>query len=164
LCKSREYVAYDQCANSVNSLCATACMPDDGPCEIETCCIVVEGHEIGVIKPWTTHMAALKTVFVYIYSISKPVYCWWVLVSWLIVYTSLSVSRFCVCVCYSSLVYCMCGFSGLLFLNFQCSIFFGLIFICSYGLYYNYNVAHLPLLGSISFVIGMLIPFVYIIC
>jgi hypothetical protein len=43
--------------------------PDDGPCETETCCVVVAvevGHGIGVVKPETTKKAALETVFVYI--------------------------------------------------------------------------------------------------
>jgi hypothetical protein len=40
-----------------------------GPCETETCCVVVEdGYEIGVLKWGTTREAALKTVSMYILS------------------------------------------------------------------------------------------------
>jgi hypothetical protein len=47
-----------------NSLHVTAYTPDDGPCETETCHVVVEeGHETEGVKPGT----ALKTVLVYIY-------------------------------------------------------------------------------------------------
>jgi hypothetical protein len=50
-----------------NSLCATAYTLDDGPCETETCHVVVEeGLEIGVVKPGIAQKAALKTVFVYV--------------------------------------------------------------------------------------------------
>jgi hypothetical protein len=53
------------CANSVR---ATVHTPDDGPCETETCRVVVEeGHEIGVVKPGTAQKAARKIVFVYIH-------------------------------------------------------------------------------------------------
>jgi hypothetical protein len=45
-----------------NSLFATAYTPDDGPCQTETCRVVVdEGHEIGVVKPGTARKAALRT-------------------------------------------------------------------------------------------------------
>jgi hypothetical protein len=50
-----------------NSLHVTVYTPDDGPCETETCHIVAEGREIGVVKPGAAQKAALKTVFVYIY-------------------------------------------------------------------------------------------------
>jgi hypothetical protein len=45
--------------------------PDDGPCETETCRVVVEGHEIWVDKPDTQWRDALMTVFVYIYQVIK---------------------------------------------------------------------------------------------
>jgi hypothetical protein len=45
------------------SLRATSCTPDDVPCETETCRVaVVEGHEIGAVKPGTAQKAALKAV------------------------------------------------------------------------------------------------------
>jgi hypothetical protein len=45
--------------------------PDDGPCETETCLVVVEGHGIGVVKPGTAQEVARKTVFVRIYQVIK---------------------------------------------------------------------------------------------
>jgi hypothetical protein len=46
----------------------TTYTPDDGPCETETCRVVMEeGHEIGVVKPGTAQKAALKTVCVHMY-------------------------------------------------------------------------------------------------
>jgi hypothetical protein len=41
-------------------------MPDDVPCETETC-RVVDGHGVGVSEAGTTLRSALKTVYVYIY-------------------------------------------------------------------------------------------------
>jgi hypothetical protein len=42
----------------------TVYTPDDGPCEAETCHVVVEGgYEIGVVKPGTAQKATLKAVF-----------------------------------------------------------------------------------------------------
>jgi hypothetical protein len=54
-----------------NSLRATTYTHDDGPCETETCRVVVEGHEIEVVEPGTARRAALKTLFVYIYQVAK---------------------------------------------------------------------------------------------
>jgi hypothetical protein len=34
--------------------------PDDGPSETETCCVVVEGHKIGVAEPGTAWTSAPK--------------------------------------------------------------------------------------------------------
>jgi hypothetical protein len=46
--------------------CVCLYISDDGTCKTETCCAVVDGHEIGVVKLGTTQKAALKTVIVYI--------------------------------------------------------------------------------------------------
>jgi hypothetical protein len=47
-----------------NSSHATTYRPDDGSCETETCCGVVdEEHEIGEVKPELAQKAALLTVF-----------------------------------------------------------------------------------------------------
>jgi hypothetical protein len=61
-------------AHNIGSLCqqcnnlhATTYTPDSGPFETKTCQIVVEEHEIGVIKPGTKQKAVLKTVFGYKY-------------------------------------------------------------------------------------------------
>jgi hypothetical protein len=55
---------YDQC----NSLHATRYTSDYGPCDTITCFVVLEGHEVRVVNAGTTQNAALKTVFVYMYT------------------------------------------------------------------------------------------------
>jgi hypothetical protein len=50
----------------VNIFMATKYIPDDGPCETETCHVVVGGHEIGAVEPGTARRAALK---IYVYQV-----------------------------------------------------------------------------------------------
>jgi hypothetical protein len=54
LCKSKELICniWSVC-QQCSSLCATAYAPDSGTCDTETCHVVVEGYEIGVVKPGT---------------------------------------------------------------------------------------------------------------
>jgi hypothetical protein len=49
---------------TVKKLCATAHTPDDGPCETKTCHAVVEGHEIGVVKPGAAQKPDLETEYI----------------------------------------------------------------------------------------------------
>jgi hypothetical protein len=52
----------------INSLHATAHIPDDGPSETETCgAVVEEGHEMGMIKSGIAQKAAPNTGFVCMY-------------------------------------------------------------------------------------------------